>query len=385
VRLLILLGGQIFSGAEITTLRFASALSKQWNISVAAHPVSMNRAADWPFRHIEWAHESAPGDTLLRASHFAQPPPFNKRLDEIISDVRPDIVLACMFPVAMLALPVLQKHSIPLLIHHQLMYKDLPDHPITGAVRRAANFAHTIIAASHAVEKPLLRAGIENVVVIPAGIPASYGTPHLPAVVKPRVLSIGTWGPVKGLETLLEAAAQLLNEGFDFDLHIVGPLDRYSRAYAEQIRRIAHPAIHFSSETSTPENYYRDADILVVPSSEPDPYPTVTLEGMAHQLAVIATDCGGLSEQVVHNETGLLIPPKDVPAMAAALRQLILDPEQTASMGRAGEKRVRTIADVEKQAALMGNIMRKTSGSRISSRQRIGFNPRARIPGNSSC
>ncbi len=360
MRLLILLGGQVFSGAEITTLRFATALSNDWKIEVATHPSVAEAARRFGLPVTPWIHESAPGDPLLRASHFTEPPELNDRLDEILSEFQPDMVMACMFPVAMLALPVLQKHAVPLLIHHQLMYNDLPNHPIMGAVRRTAAYAQTIITASRAVEKPLRRSGIENVVVIPAGLPASYGTPHLPNIGTPRVLSIGTWGPVKGLETLLKAAAQLFAEGLEFDLHIAGPLDRYSQDYAEKIRRTAHPAIRFSGATAEPEVHYRNADILVVPSSEPDPYPTVTLEGMAHQLAIVATDCGGLSEQVVHEKTGLLVPPKNSEAMAAALRQLILNPDQTAAMGRAGEQRLRGIADLTRQAAQVEKLLRRS-------------------------
>jgi glycosyltransferase involved in cell wall biosynthesis len=350
MRLLILIGGQVFSGAEITTLRFAAALPTSWDIAVAVHPKSAERTSAWPFQQYAWQHESAPGDTLLRASHFAEPAPFNERMDDIVNAFRPDVVLACMFPVALLALPVLKKHSIPLLIHHQLMYKDLPDHPITGAVRRAADYAHTIIAASHAVKQPLLRSGIENVVVIPAGIPASYGTPHSPGRGKPRVLSVATWGPQKGLETLLKAANRLYYDKLDFDLHIVGPLYRYGLEYGSRMRRMANSSVRFSDETPTPEMYYRDADILVVPSSEPDPYPTVTLEGMAHQLAVVASDCGGLSEQVEHGKSGLLVPPRDSDVMADSLHQLVLNTKQTEQMGWEGEQRVRKIADINRLA-----------------------------------
>lgn len=360
MRLLILLGGQVFSGAEITTLRFAAALSGGWEIAVAAHPAVAAAAGRFGFPVLPWRHESAPGDPLLRASHFANPPPPDERLQELVAAFRPEVVLACLFPVALLALPVLQRHAVPLVIHHQLMYRDLPEHPITGAVRRAAAYAQAVVAASRAVETPLRRAGIENVAVIPAGLPAAYGTPRIQRAGPVRLLAMGTWGPVKGLETLLDAAAQLWNEGLVFDLHVVGPLDRYSREYAAAIRRRAHPAVRFSAETATPEVDYREADILVVPSSEPDPYPTVTLEGMAHRLAVVATDCGGLPEQVDDGVTGLLVPPNDAPRMAGALRRLMAHPEQTAAMGLAGERRLRAIADLREQAALFETLLNRS-------------------------
>jgi glycosyltransferase involved in cell wall biosynthesis len=365
MRLLILLGGQVFSGAEITTLRFAAALPAGWSIEVAAHPAVANRAATFGLPVHPWANESAPGDTLLRASHFIDEPnpasqPARTALQQLIEQVSPDTVMACMFPVAMLALPVLQQHRIRLFVHHQLMYNDLPDHPITVPVRRVADYADGIIAASHAVNEPLKRSGILNVRVIPAGLPTGYGKVKDQTPERLRILSIGTWGPQKGLETLLEADRLLRAQHLEYDLTIAGPLHAYSTDYETAVRTLAHPSVRFIGHQPDPAPCYENADLLIVPSSDPDPYPTVTLEGMAHSLAVIATDCGGLGEQVVDGITGFLVPPRNCSAMAEAMKKIVIS-GQAERMGNAGRQRVRTIADINQQAAALAQLIRASA------------------------
>jgi glycosyltransferase involved in cell wall biosynthesis len=68
--------------------------------------------------------------------------------------------------------------------------------------------------------------------------------------------------------------------------------------------------------------------------------PNVVLEAMAAGLPVVATEVGGLSEVVKHGETGWLVPPKDVAALADSISQLLGDDARCATFGRAGRKLV---------------------------------------------
>jgi glycosyltransferase involved in cell wall biosynthesis len=61
---------------------------------------------------------------------------------------------------------------------------------------------------------------------------------------------------------------------------------------------------------------------------------------MAAGLPVVATEVGGLSEVVKHGETGWLVPPKDVAALADCISQLLGDDARCATFGRAGRKLV---------------------------------------------
>ena len=80
-------------------------------------------------------------------------------------------------------------------------------------------------------------------------------------------------------------------------------------------------------------------DILVLPTRYAEGIPRVLLEGAAASAALIATDRPGCREVIEHNVSGLLIPEGDVPALIAALRKLILDPETRVRLGQAARRK----------------------------------------------
>jgi glycosyltransferase involved in cell wall biosynthesis len=81
-------------------------------------------------------------------------------------------------------------------------------------------------------------------------------------------------------------------------------------------------------------------DILAHTSTAPEPFGRVLIEGMAMARPVIASADGGVPEIVLHGETGLLVPPGDVAALAESMVSLLQDPERAAALGRAGRQRV---------------------------------------------
>lgn len=89
---------------------------------------------------------------------------------------------------------------------------------------------------------------------------------------------------------------------------------------------------------------FQRADALVLPTRG-DCTPFVVLEGMAAGLPVVATRVGAIPEQVVHGETGLLVPPGDVGALAEALGALLASPARRRAMGRAGRARAEALFD----------------------------------------
>jgi glycosyltransferase involved in cell wall biosynthesis len=82
------------------------------------------------------------------------------------------------------------------------------------------------------------------------------------------------------------------------------------------------------------------ADALVVPSKRPEPLGLVALEAAAAGLPVVASNAGGVVEAVRDGETGLLVPPGDAAALAAALRLLADDPVKAQALGAAGRELV---------------------------------------------
>ena len=87
---------------------------------------------------------------------------------------------------------------------------------------------------------------------------------------------------------------------------------------------------------------------VVTQSGEEENQPVSVAEAQASGLPVVATSIGGVSESVLDGESGLLVPPRNAEALAAAIVWLIEHPEATGRMGRAGRRRVEEHFDAEK-------------------------------------
>ena len=72
------------------------------------------------------------------------------------------------------------------------------------------------------------------------------------------------------------------------------------------------------------------------------------LEAMAHELPIIATDTMAIPEIVKHQDTGILVPPKNVDALKRAMIYLLTNPEERVKMGKRGRERLIKEFSVEK-------------------------------------
>ncbi len=107
---------------------------------------------------------------------------------------------------------------------------------------------------------------------------------------------------------------------------------------AEALRRPNTRLLGFRDDV---QNVYGAADVVVVPSTSPDPLPNAALEALAAGCCVVAANHGGLPEMIRDGETGVLVPPGDRAALAAALAELRDDPERRTRLGEAAAADVR--------------------------------------------
>jgi glycogen(starch) synthase len=163
----------------------------------------------------------------------------------------------------------------------------------------------------------------------------------------PLVLYSGRLVERKGIRELLDAIPTVLDSVPDARFVFAGgppPLtgEEVASQWITPERRTYRDRIHFTGWLSPAEVYrwYGAADILVVPSRY-EPFGMVVLEGMLHGLAVIASNVGGPADILEHGRTGLLVPPRNVDSLAAALRHLVEDRDARQQLGLAAAVEVR--------------------------------------------
>lgn len=178
---------------------------------------------------------------------------------------------------------------------------------------------------------PLVR---DRVVVVGNGIDDDPTALHAATTRKqnhpPLVLFTGRFVDRKGIHELFRAIPLVLRTAPEIEFLLVG-----GYGSATDVERCWLPAelyefrsqIRFTGWLNTTEvgNWYRQADILVVPLWY-EPFGMVVLEGMLYGLPVAASNVGGPAEILRHRETGLMFPPRDVEALAAAILELGMNP-----------------------------------------------------------
>jgi len=186
--------------------------------------------------------------------------------------------------------------------------------------RRILRRARLTLCASNALADAARELGAQEVRVIGSGVelPPSVGEEARP----PEVLYAGRLSAEKGILDLLAAA----DNGMKLTIAGDGPL-----------RERVPDALGFVTHDQLGPLYERAA-VVAVPSHR-EGFGVVCAEAMAHGRPVVAGAVGGLLDLVVHEETGLLVPPRDVQALREALHRLLADEKLRARLGANARRR----------------------------------------------
>jgi len=152
----------------------------------------------------------------------------------------------------------------------------------------------------------------------------------------PRVLYLSNLVKSKGIEIFLQSLVELHKQGCNFHARIVGaPVDypiETAKAFCAEAG-IAHLVDVIGPRFDEDKfEELRLADIFVLPSFN-ECVPLSILEAMQFGLPVVATTVGGIPDILQHGVNGLLVPPGNVPELAASLKQLLADKPARIQMG----------------------------------------------------
>jgi glycosyltransferase involved in cell wall biosynthesis len=252
--------------------------------------------------------------------------------------------------------------------------------------REAARSCDRVIATDEATrdEVPALL-GVEpaRVVVLPNGIAvdelrrasevdaARLTRQALPALAgaEPVFLSVGRLEPYKGFGDALEAFERLASRAAlppRWAWVVVGEGPYHSTLVRRRRHGLASHLILAGRVSDTLLHaLYSRADVFVH-ATHFEGSSLVTLEAMAHELPVVATRAGGIPDKVIGGETGHLVAPGDVEALAQALLALAGDAEARRRMGLRGRalvaERFTWPALAERTVALYEELLREARG-----------------------
>ena len=233
------------------------------------------------------------------------------------------------------------------------------------AEARIAGLADRIVAATSLEQADLAwycGADVDRVRVVPCGVDVDLFGPGEKSAARTRLgldaewvlLFVGRTTPVKGLESLLRALARLRSDGLRearVRLVIVGG-DRDERRDDRRgrLRTLAEGlGIDAWLDFRGPQpqlalpDYYRAADLCLVPSYH-ESFGMAALEAMACGAPVVASRVGGLATTIQDGVTGVLVPPRDDVALAAAIKSLLGDGARRAALGRQGARWAQSFA-----------------------------------------
>jgi len=247
------------------------------------------------------------------------------------------------------------------------------------AERLAAGWCHRIITLSRAEVREFLERGIGEDAqfrVVPNGIDINkliiqkdrsgireiLGWSERDVV----IVSVGRLEPVKGHHTLIRAAPQIIETVSRSPAHgevrflLAGDGTMKERLAFEAQQAGISDHVHFAGHRNDVGALLSAGDLFVMPSVN-EGMGLAIVEAMACSLPVVASRVGGIPEVVEDGISGILVPPDDAGALAAACCGLLLDPDARKRMGSEGEQRARARYDIhtliENTAAVYRELM----------------------------
>lgn len=261
---------------------------------------------------------------------------FPARLARMLEDMGADVIHSHEFVMAVYGAAAARRlrrpHVITLHGNQQTTQKCRRRVALRWAIH---NSGHSI-AVSHDTRRHFesalgIRAGLLE--VIPNGIPERVGQRRILrdalglTASDVLILSVGNLTPRKGHAVLLQAVARMQVDGLDIPWHLVIVGDGPERPRLEGMIAEASldQRVHLLGSRTDIPDIQAAADVFVMPSLW-EGLPLAILEAMFGGNAVVASDISGIPEAIEHGAHGLLVPPGDPAALAAALVSVLRDP-----------------------------------------------------------
>ena len=231
-------------------------------------------------------------------------------------------------------------------------------------IRRMERVVATSAKSASYLDGPatVIRHGIDTVAFAPtddkAGLKARLG-------LDASANYVGCFGRIrgqKGTDVFVHAMIRALGDARGWSALVMGRATQMHGAFLDKLKGEVADAglgdrIRFLPEVDVDRiaDWYRALDLFIAPQRW-EGFGLTPLEAMAAAVPVFATDVGAFGELVVPGETGTILPPGDVSAMAEAFGEAVADPAKLAAWGAAGRDRAGAEFDIRSEARALNRL-----------------------------
>lgn len=390
VRVLVLDHTAELGGAELALVRLVAALGPDVDVrcllfadgplvgALRAHGVAVEVLALASGVGGAGRHDAGRA-TWANLRRLAQVVPFAWALTRRLRELRPDVVHTTSLKADLLGLlpALLARRPLVWYVHDRIAADYLPT-PWVRLVRWASRLPAEVLANSRATAATL---PVAAVVAYPGFAPgqAIEADDVVPARPSAAVIGIvGRISPTKGQLEFVRAAALVLEAHPGATFRVVGAPTFGTGDYEDAVRREAErlgvaPRLTWVGEVADTADELDRMTVCVHASGVPEPFGQVVVEAMIRGVPVVATAAGGVPEILADparpdDDLGVLVPPGDVPALAAAIVGLLDDP--AAAAARADRARLAALArfPVSRTARTVSSAWRRAARSARSPR-----------------
>ncbi|MEJ2615517.1 MAG: glycosyltransferase, partial [Ignavibacteriaceae bacterium] len=205
-----------------------------------------------------------------------------------------------------------------------------------GSIEQINRFADVVIYVSNILREHLETQGIDRNLgeVIHNGFDNSIFYPRKKEINKNKIIFAGALVPEKGIHLLLDAfnIVSLTNPDLELWLYGSESLWGYKQLFKKDSITFNNSKVHFVGKVNQDRlaEAFSDSEIAVIPSlasKRLDPFPLISIEAQASGCPVIVTNCGGLPEGVINNETGFILKNEDPKELAGILINFFNEPD----------------------------------------------------------
>jgi len=322
---------------------------------------------------LEWAREQAvPAESspavrdIVGAHSFAD----MRALRQLIVDCKPDVINLhygenYISLKDLIAVRLAGRHRCVVTVYHPTPWSDMNPRKRT-MTRLAAYLAHTIVAISNATRDVLREAGVpaRKIQVIPCGL-------RVPDTLPPRleararlglspdafvISSVGRLVSHKGFADLIEATARMSDPQRQLKLVIAGDGPERDALRGLAAERLGERAVllgHIAEEAIA--DVYAAGDVFALPSYV-EGFGLVYVEAAFYGTPSIGAKVGGVPDVIAAGETGLLVTPGDIDALATAIERLRNNVALRQSLGAAARARANAEFTEERMAERYATI-----------------------------